>query len=87
MEVDQGVQQVEAAAEHSEEPAVTKQVDQPTQIYMECLLVEVEKQAESADPGKFMMQLKDLKVLPVVRKDPKAQLVKIGGKKKRGVAR
>ena len=27
-------------------------------------VVEVEKQAESVDPGKFMMQLKDLKVLP-----------------------
>ena len=63
-------------------PQEVKQIDQPTQVYMECIMLEVERQVEAADPGKFLMDLKDLRVLPVVGKDPKAKLYKIGGEKK-----
>ena len=39
-------------------------------------MVKVTKQAEAADlePDKFLMELEDLRVLPVVGKDPKAKL-------------
>ena len=90
MEVDQEEQQAEAAAEQPEEPTaqpVTKQVDQATQIYMECIMVKVVKQVEAADleTGKFLMDLENLRVLPVVGKDPKAKLFKFGGRKKNSI--
>ena len=64
-----------------------RQVDQPTQIHMECIMAKVVKQAEAADlePDKFIMELEDLRVLPVVGKDPKAKLYKIGGNKKTNI--
>ena len=50
-------------------------------------MAKVVKQAEAADlkPGKFLMELEDLRVLPVVGKDPKAKLYKIGGNKKTSI--
>ena len=90
MEVDhqnQEVQEGEDAAARPEEPTLMRQVDQPTQIHMECIMVKVVKQAEAADlePCKFLMEPEDLRVLPVVGKDPKAKLYKIGGSKKTSI--
>ena len=67
MDVDQG----EAAAAPPEAPEVEaaapllRNIDVATKICMECIMVEVVKQEEAEDPGKFLMELKDLKVLPV----------------------
>ena len=73
--------------DQTEGPEETKQVDQPTQIYMECIMVKVVKQAEAADleTGKYLMELENLRALPVVGKDPKAKLFKIGGNKKTSI--
>ena len=50
-------------------------------------MVKVVKQAEAADleTGKFLMELEDPRVLPVVEKDTKAKLYKIGGNKKTSI--
>ena len=89
MEVDhqnQEFQEGEDAAARPEEPALMRQVDQLTQIHIECIMVKVVKQAEAADlePGKLLMELEDLRVLPI-GKDPKAKLYKIGGSKKTNI--
>jgi hypothetical protein len=49
--------------------------------------VKVVKQVEAADleTGKFLMDLENLRVLPVVGKDPKAKLFKFGGRKKNSI--
>ena len=46
---------------------------------------EVAKQDEAEDPGKFLMELEDLRVLPVVGKEPKAKLFRIGRNKKSSI--
>ena len=82
---DSEVMELDQKGDPKAAPPEVKQIDQPTQVYMECIMVEVERQVEAADPGKFLMDLKDLRVLPVVGKDPKAKLYKIGGKKKNAI--
>ena len=90
MELDQENQEAqkgEDAAAQPEDPAMVRQVDQPTQIHMECIMVKMVKQAGAVDleTGKFLMELEDLRVLPAVGKDPKAKLYKMGGSKKTSI--
>ena len=93
-ELEAGLDEKEAAAEEgapgeahametdTQEP---RKIQVPTNVYMQCSMVEIITQEDGAEEGKFSIVMKELRKLASVGKDNKAELIKLNSTKKNAI--